>query len=56
MSAFFDELLESVQQLDEIVEGERASSCEFHVDAIQVKETRKTTGLTQVLLAQPGRY
>lgn len=52
MSAFFDELLESVQQMDEIVKGERAPSREFHVNAIQVKEIRKATGLTQVLFAQ----
>ena len=52
MSAFFDELLESVQQMDEIVKGERAPSREFHVDAIQVKEIRKATGMTQVLFAQ----
>lgn len=52
MSAFFDELLESVQQMDEIVKGERSPSREFHVDAIQVKEIRKATGLTQVLFAQ----
>ena len=52
MSAFFDELLESVQQMDEIVKGERAPSREFHVDAIQVKKIRKATGLTQVLFAQ----
>lgn len=52
MSAFFDELLESVQQMDEIVKGERAPSREFHIDAIQVKKIRKATGLTQVLFAQ----
>lgn len=52
MSAFFDELLESVQQMDEIVKGERAPSREFHVDAIQVKKIRKATGLTQVKFAQ----
>ena len=52
MTAFFDELLESVQQMDEIVKGERAPSREFHVDAIQVKKIRKATGLTQVLFAQ----
>ena len=51
MSAFFDELLESVQQMDEIVKGERAPSREFHIDAIQVKEIRKATGLTQVRFA-----
>ena len=31
MSAFFIELLESVQQMDEIVKGEREPSREFHV-------------------------
>lgn len=52
MSTFFDELLESVQQMDEVVKGERAPSREFHVDAIQVKVIRKATGLTQVQFAQ----
>ncbi|NLY12368.1 MAG: helix-turn-helix domain-containing protein [Gammaproteobacteria bacterium] len=52
MSTFFDELLESVQQMDDVVKGERASSREFHVDAIQVKEIREATGLTQVQFAQ----
>ncbi|NLD14116.1 MAG: helix-turn-helix domain-containing protein [Gammaproteobacteria bacterium] len=47
MSTFFDELLESVQQMDEITKGERAPSREFHVDALAVKEIRKATGLTQ---------
>ena len=52
MSTFFDELLESVQQMDEIVKDKRAPSREFHVDAIQVKEIRKATGLTQVQFTQ----
>ena len=52
MSTFFDELLESVQQMNEIVKGERAPSREFYIDAIQVKKIRKTTGLTQVQFAQ----
>ena len=52
MSTFFDELLESVQQMDEIVKGERAPSSKLSIDAIQVKEIRKTTGLTQVQCAQ----
>ena len=51
MSRFFDELLESVQQMDEIVRGERQPSREFHVDALQVKEIRKATGLTQAKFA-----
>lgn len=52
MSTFFDELLESVQQMDEIVKGERAPSREFYVDAIAVKEIRKATGLTQNVFAK----
>ena len=51
MSKFFDELMESVQQMDEIVRGERQPSREFHVDASQVKEIRKATGLTQAKFA-----
>jgi putative transcriptional regulator len=51
MSKFFDELMESVQQMDEIVRGERRPSREFQVDALQVKEIRKATGLTQAKFA-----
>ena len=51
MSKFFDELMESVQQMDEIVRGERRPSREFRVDALQVKEIRKATGLTQARFA-----
>ena len=52
MSTFFDELMESVQQMDEIVRGERQPSREFHVDAVQVKEIRKATGLSQAKFAR----
>ncbi|AHL35112.1 Cro/Cl family transcriptional regulator [Pseudomonas brassicacearum] len=51
MSRFFDELMESVQQMDEIIRGERQPSREFIVDALQVKEIRKATGLTQAKFA-----
>ena len=51
MSKFFDELLESVQQMDEIHRGERQPSRTFTVDALQVKEIRKATGLTQAKFA-----
>jgi hypothetical protein len=40
MSKFFDELTESVQQMNEIMSGEREPSREFHVDALPVKESR----------------
>lgn len=52
MSTFFDELLESVQQMDEIVKGERAPAREFHVDALAVKDIRQATGLTQQAFAR----
>lgn len=51
MNKFFDDLLESVQQMDEIHRGERQPSREFTVDALQVKEIRKATGLTQAKFA-----
>jgi putative transcriptional regulator len=51
MSKFFEELMESVQQMDEIVRGERQPSREFTVDAIHVKEIRKATGLSQAKFA-----
>ena len=51
MSKFFDELMESVKQMDEIVRGERQPSREFHVETLPVKEIRKATGLTQAKFA-----
>ena len=47
MSKLLEELMESVQQMDEIVRGERQPSREFTVDAMQIKEIRKATGLSQ---------
>lgn len=52
MTTFFDELLESVNQMDEIVRGERQPSREFYVDAAQVKAVRLLTGLSQVKFAK----
>ncbi|MBU0937626.1 NadS family protein [Pseudomonas brenneri] len=51
MSKFFDELIGSVQEMNEILRGERQPSREFHVNALQVKEIRKATGLTQAKFA-----
>ena len=51
MSKFFDELMESVQQMGDIVRGERQPSREFHVETLPVKEIRKATGLTQAKFA-----
>ncbi|ANI57814.1 hypothetical protein [Pseudomonas sp. GR 6-02] len=51
MSMFFDELMESVQQMNEIIRGGRESSRELHVDALQVQEIRFATDLTQAKFA-----
>ena len=47
----FSRLLESVEQMDEIVRGERQPSREFTIDAMQVKAIRQTTGLSQAKFA-----
>lgn len=43
----FSELVESMNQMNEIVRGERAPSREFHVDAKSIKKLRSDTGLSQ---------
>lgn len=43
----FDRLVESMTQMNEILDGERVPSREFVVDPMQVKDIRKATGLTQ---------
>ena len=43
MSIFFNELLESVKQMDEVVKGQRVLSLEHNIDAIQGNEIRKAT-------------
>lgn len=48
----FDRLVESVNQMDEIVRGEREPSRLFHVDALQVKNIRQASGLPQVAFAE----
>ena len=47
----FNQLLESVQQADEIVRGERQPSRELFVDAAKVKEVRAITKLSQAKFA-----
>lgn len=51
MSKFFDDLLESVQEMDGILRGDRPASRVFHVDAVAIKEIRETTGLSQARFA-----
>jgi putative transcriptional regulator len=46
-SDFFNQLYESVQEMDEIVRGERAPSREFHIDALAIKKLRSKSGLSQ---------
>lgn len=47
----FAKLMESVNQADEIVRGERQPSREFHIDALAVKNIRRATGLSQAKFA-----
>ncbi len=49
--ALFNQLLESVQQADEIVRGEREPSREIFLDAAKVKEVRAITKLSQAKFA-----
>ncbi|HZZ94242.1 MAG TPA: helix-turn-helix domain-containing protein [Usitatibacter sp.] len=44
---FFEDLLQSVTEMDEIVRGERPPSRVFHVDEVSVRAIREATGLTQ---------
>ncbi|NIH12447.1 MAG: helix-turn-helix domain-containing protein [Serratia symbiotica] len=47
----FDRLKESMAQMNEIIDGERAPSREFQVSAVQVKTIRQATGLYQPVFA-----
>lgn len=46
-ASLFDQLLESTQQAGEIMRGERQPSREFTIDALQVREIRLASGLSQ---------
>ena len=48
----FSRLMASVEEMDEIVRGEREPSREFHVDAEQVRVVRQKTGLSQAKFAR----
>lgn len=52
MAKFFDELLQSATEMDEIVRGERLPSREFQIDALQIKQIRQATGLSQAQFAR----
>jgi len=51
MNDFFDELLTSVKQMDEIRRGERIPSRVFRIDVIEIKAVRESTGLSQANFA-----
>jgi putative transcriptional regulator len=50
--ALFRKLVASAEQMGEIIRGERAPARETTIDAVQVKEIRKLTGLSQAKFAQ----
>jgi len=50
--ALFAELMESVEQMDEIVRGERAPNREYFVAATRVKDIRKAVNLSQPKFAK----
>lgn len=52
MSRLFDELMQSVVEMDEIIQHKRQPSRQFEIDALQVREIRKATGLSQVRFAE----
>ncbi len=45
-------LMQSLEEMDEIVHGIRQPSREFHVDAAKVREIRAATGLSQAQFAR----
>lgn len=51
MTKFFEDLLESVQEMDGIVRGEKQASRVFEVDPGAIKALRETTGLSQAKFA-----
>lgn len=51
-NALFAELMESVEQMDEIVRGECAPSREHFVAATRVKDIRKAANLSQPKFAK----
>ena len=48
----FEQLVESMTQMNEIIDGERAPSREYVIDALEVKKIRRETGLTQKVFCQ----
>jgi len=48
----FDRLASSMREMDQIARSERRPSREFHINAVDVQEIRKSTGLSQANFAR----
>jgi putative transcriptional regulator len=48
----FERLASSLREMDQIVRSERRPSREFRIDAVDVQEIRKSTGLSQANFAR----
>jgi putative transcriptional regulator len=51
-ATLFGRLVDSMNEMDEIVRGERAPSREFNVTPLEVRQIRKVTGLSQAKFAK----
>ncbi|MGK9173633.1 helix-turn-helix domain-containing protein [Yokenella regensburgei] len=49
--ALFERLTKSMEQMNEIVDGNRQPSRTFHIDAMKIKEIRQVSGLSQTKFA-----
>ena len=52
MSMFSGDLMKSVQDMDEVLRGERPPSRVFRFDPTAIKELRESTGLSQAKFAR----
>lgn len=50
--ALFEQLTESMAQMTDILEGKRAPSRTFEIDALKIKEIRQASGLSQAKFAR----
>ncbi|WP_318364343.1 helix-turn-helix domain-containing protein [Enterobacter sp.] len=49
--ALFERLTQSMNQMNDIVEGSRQPSRTFHIDPMKIKEIRRSSGLSQARFA-----
>ncbi|WP_318373121.1 helix-turn-helix domain-containing protein [Enterobacter sp.] len=49
--ALFERLTQSMNQMNDIVEGSRQPSRTFHIDPMKIKEIRQSSGLSQARFA-----